>query len=308
MNPSCGLYASLAYKCKLGGPRGNDGFPEGHQQDTSKIDPKQNTMLSSPIFLAAWAGLISQAVADCSRSMLQEATAGYLAAVAAGKSTFPALGTDKVEYVENTKDVDITKGILSQPIRIDFNLTLYDTTQCASYTEIVSTDTKHPYVIGSRLAFDANNKVNRIDQNVCTSYNGHKDWVFDAAGTLKAIKKENWDPIPEAKRDTRDAIRKAADAYIDGLGDSSIKQPVAASCVMLEGGSARTGCALAFGKGPSAKITIRLYTIDEQLGGADVFHPFPQLDKALGKSTTTNNLFKVQGGSIQIVHEDTVLF
>jgi hypothetical protein len=259
-----------------------------------------------PILLAACAGLIPQAVADCSRSVLQDATAGYLAAVAAGKQTFPALGADKVEYIENGKTADITKGILSQAIRIDFNVTLYDTTQCASYTEIVSADTKHPYVIGSRLAFDANNKVNRIDQNVCTNYNGHKDWAFDAAGTLRAIKKENWDPIPEAKRDTRDAIKKAGDAYVDGLGDSSIKQPVAASCVMLEGGSARTGCALSFGK-QSAKITNRLYTIDEQLGGIDIFHPFPQLDKALGKSTTTNNLMKVQGGIIQIVHEDTVI-
>ncbi|OAA66670.1 hypothetical protein SPI_01246 [Niveomyces insectorum RCEF 264] len=263
-------------------------------------------MIFSPIFLAACAGLVSQAVADCSRSMLQEATAGYLAAVAAGKQTFAALGTDKVEYVENGSEADITKGILSQAIHIDFNVTLYDTTQCASYTEIVSADAKHPYVIGSRLAFDANNKVNRIDQNVCTSFNGHKDWAFDATGTLRAIKKENWDIIPEAKRDTRDAIQKAADAYIDGLGDSGIKQPVAASCVMLEGGSARTGCALSFGK-QTAKITDRRYTIDEEVGGVDVFHPFPYLDKAVGKPTTTNNLIKVQGGSILIVHEDTVI-
>lgn len=263
-------------------------------------------MFSSPIFVAACASLASQAVAECTRSMLQEATAGYLAAVAAGKPTFAALGTDKVAYIENGKDADITKGILAQPIKIDFNVTIYDTTECASYTEIVSADAKHPYVIGSRLAFDANNKVNKIDQNVCTSFNGHKDWAFDAAGTLKAIKKENWDPIPEGKRDTRDVIKKAADAYIDGLGDSSIKQPVTASCVMLEGGSARTGCSLSFGK-QTEKITTRLYTIDEELGGVDIFHPFPYLDKAVKKTTTTNNLLKVQGGQITIVHEDTVI-
>src|SRR3569833_2906327 len=172
--------------------------------------------ISPPLAVAAWAaGLASQVSADCTRQMLQEATAGYLAALAAGKPSFAALGSDKVEYAENGKDADLTKGVMSQGIRIDYNRSLYDTPQCASYTEIVSADTKHPYVIGSRLAFDANNKVNRIDQHVCTSYNGHKDWAFDAAGTLRAIKKENWEIIPEAKRDTRDAIKKASDAYID---------------------------------------------------------------------------------------------
>lgn len=263
-------------------------------------------MLFSTISLAACAGLASQVAAECTRAMLQEATAGYLEAVEAGEQTFAALGTGEVKYIENGKEADITKGILSEAIKIDFNVTLYDTTECASYTEIVSADAKHPYVIGSRLAFDADNKVNRIDQNVCTSFNGHKDWAFDAAGTLRAIQKENWDPIAEAGRDSRETIQKAADAYVDGLGDSSIKQPVAASCIMLEGGSARTGCALSFGK-QSEKITERLYTIDEEVGGVDIFHPFPYLDKAVGKTTTTNNLIKVQGGSILIVHEDTVI-
>jgi hypothetical protein len=258
-------------------------------------------MFFSPIFLAAYVGLASQAAAECSRSMLQEATAGYLAAVIAGKSTFPALASSTIEYIENTKAIDITKGILSQPIKVEFNVTLYDTTQCVSYTEFVSTNSNKPYVIGSRLAFDANNKVNKIDQNVAST----KDWAFNAAGTLSTLKKENWDIIPEAKRDTRDALQKAADAYIDGLSSGGPKQPVASNCVMLEGGSARTGCSLTF-SGSTAKITTRLYTIDEQIGGVDVFHPFPQLEAAMKKPVTTNNLFKVQGGSILIVHEDTV--
>ncbi len=225
-------------------------------------------MFFSPVFLAACAGLASRASAACTRQMLQEATAGYLAALTAGKTTFAALGADKIEYAENGKDMDLTKGILTQSIRIDYNRSLFDTTQCASYTEIVSTDAKHPYVIGSRLAFDADNKVNRIDQNVCDD----GDWIFNAAGTLSGDKKENWDPIPEAKRDKREVIKAAGDAYIDSWGDSSIKPPFATGCYCLEGGTQRQGCSLNFGQ--AMKITSRRYTIDEELGAVDIFHNF----------------------------------
>jgi hypothetical protein len=234
--------------------------------------------------------------------MLQDATAGYLAALAAGKTTFAALQTGNLTYVENGVSTDIAKGVMSQGVRIDYNRSLYDTTQCASYTEIVSTDSKHPYVIGSRLAFDADNKVNQITQNVADD----GDWLFNAAGTLSGDKKENWDSIPEAKRDTRDAIKAAGDSYIDSWGDSSVKPAFASGCYCLEGGSQRSGCALNFGQ--AMKITSRLYTIDEELGAVDIFHNFPFLDKALPRDpgTVTNNLVKVSGGKIQLIHENTI--
>ena len=234
--------------------------------------------------------------------MLQEATAGYLAAVAAGEPTFAALGTGEIEYVENGKDADLATGLLSQAIRIDYNRTLYDTTQCASYTEIVSTDATHPYVIGSRLAFGDDGTVDRIDQNICDT----GDWIFGAAGTLETDKSENWDPIPEAQRDTREVIQQVGDAYIDGWGDASIKAPAADGCYSLEGGTKRGGCSLNFGQ--EMEIVSRLYTIDEELGAVDIFHNFPFLDNALPRDpgTVTNNLIKVEGGKIKFLHENTV--
>ncbi|KAH8897165.1 hypothetical protein GQ53DRAFT_638808 [Thozetella sp. PMI_491] len=259
-------------------------------------------MFFSPVLVAASAGLALQAAAACTRQTLQDVTAGYLAALAGGKTTFAALSTDKITYVENGVEGDIAKGVLSQGIRIDYNRSLYDTTQCASYTEIVSTDSKHPYVIGSRLALNADNKVTRIDQNVADD----GDWIFSATGTLSTDKKENWDPIPEAKRDTRDVIKAAGDAYIDGWGDSKIKPPVASGCYSLEGGTQRSGCSLSFGQ--AMNISSRRYTIDEELGAVDVYHNFPFLDKALPRDpgTVTNNLIKVAGGKIQFIHENTI--
>lgn len=35
--------------------------------------------------------------------------------------------------------------------------------------------------------------------------------------------------------------------------------------------------------------------------------PYIILDKAVKNTTTTNNLLRMQGGSIQIVHKDTVI-
>ena len=66
----------------------------------------------------------------------------------------------------NEKLKETTSALLdsyaADGIKIDFNRTLYDTTECASYTEIVAT-TKHAYVIGTRLAFGADAKITKIE-------------------------------------------------------------------------------------------------------------------------------------------------
>ncbi|KAL1847099.1 hypothetical protein VTK73DRAFT_154 [Phialemonium thermophilum] len=260
-------------------------------------------MLSSLIVAGLGLGFaVGGASAECTRDMLQEATAGYLAALAAGTPTFPALANSSVPYQENDKPMDIGKGVLSQGIAIDFNRSIYDTTLCASYTEIIAT-TKHPYVIGTRLAFGDDGKVVKIESNVCDD----GDWLFNASGSLRYSKAENWDPIPEAKRDSRDVIKAAGDAYIDAWGDASVQPPFATPCSRLEGGSYITGnCKLNFP--PPFNATNRRYTIDEVLGAVDMFHNFPFIDSALPRQpgTETNNLIRVEGGKIRYIHENTV--
>ncbi|KAK3291452.1 uncharacterized protein B0H64DRAFT_409063 [Chaetomium fimeti] len=112
------------------------------------------------LLLLAVAGISSQASAACTRAFLQEVTASYVAALSSGEG--PAgisnLAQDDVIYQENDADMDIAEGILSAAIKIDFDRSIYDTTECASYTEIVAT-TGHPYVIGTRLALNADNEI-----------------------------------------------------------------------------------------------------------------------------------------------------
>jgi hypothetical protein len=234
--------------------------------------------------------------------MLQDATAGYLAALTAGSPTIAALAEGTVAYQENNVAMDISKGVLSQGITIDFNLSIYDTTLCASYTEVVAT-TKHPYVIGTRLAF-TDDKITDVRSIVCDD----GDWFFNAAGSLTYNKRENWAPIPESKRDKREVIKAAGDAYVDSWGDSSVKPPFSAQCSRLEGGMYISGgnCNLNFP--PPFKITDRVYTIDEELGAVDIFHNFPFLDKAIPSDpgTQTNNFMRVDAGQIHYIHENTV--
>ncbi|KAH8202360.1 hypothetical protein TruAng_003433 [Truncatella angustata] len=233
--------------------------------------------------------------------MLQEATSGYLAALTAGKPTFPALAESSVPYQENDVLMDISKGVLSQGITIAFNRSIFDTTQCASYTEVVAT-AKHAYVIGTRLAF-TEDKVTKIESVVCDD----GDWLFNASGSLTYNKREIWDVIPEGKRNTREVIKAAGDAYIDAWGDSNVEPPFSTQCARLEGGSyISSSCKLNFP--PPFNVTNRRYTIDEELGAVDIFHNFPFLDNAIPKDpgTQTNNLLRVEAGQIHYIHENTV--
>jgi hypothetical protein len=249
--------------------------------------------------------LASHVSAACTRASLQEATASYLAALSAGKGPagISGLAGGNVTYQENDAAVDISKGVLSVGIKIDFNRSLYDTTECASYTEIVAT-TGHPYVIGTRLAFNADNQIEKIESVVCDT----GDWLFNATGSLSYNKRETWDPIPEAQRDTRAVIKAAGDAYIDAWGDASIKPPFTKDCARLEGGAYIGGgnCNLNFP--PPFNVTNRRYTIDEELGAVDIFHNFPFLDTSIPRDpgTQTNNLMRVERGQIKYIHENTV--
>lgn len=259
----------------------------------------KDKMLSLVLLVST--GLAWTVSADCTRAMLQEATAGYISALTAGNPKIAALADGSVPYQENDVVMDISKGVLSQGIVIDFNRSIYDTTQCASYTEVVAT-TKHAYVIATRLAF-TDNKITKIESVVCDD----GDWLFNASGSLTYNKRENWDPIPEGKRDKREVIKAAGDAYIDAWGNSSVKPPFNSQCARLEGGSYISGnCNLNFP--PPFNVTNRRYTIDEELGAVDIFHNFPFLDKAIPRDpgTQTNNLLRVEGGQIRYIHENTV--
>jgi hypothetical protein len=261
-------------------------------------------MIYSTLFVGAM--LASQVSAACSRPMLENAATAYIQAQAAGQPNLLPLSSN-VSYLENDALIDIKKSVLSQPITIDFNRSLYDTLSCSTFTEISAATNKNPYVIATRLLF-TNDKITAIESVVADA----GDWAFNAAGQLSWTKKEKWDTIPEGKQDKRAVIQAAADAYLDSWGDGTVKVPYGTPCARLEGGM-YTG-----DKSPSTntckmpefpkpfKITNRRYVVDEELGGVAVFNDFPFIDKTRPNGTSSTNFLRVEGGSIRYIHEITV--
>ncbi|ORY14250.1 hypothetical protein BCR34DRAFT_560524 [Clohesyomyces aquaticus] len=250
-----------------------------------------------PIASLAALGLSAPLAATCDKTLLRSITDSYISAQTDGKPSALTSIASNLAYFENDKTADITKGILSSALKIDHKRSQHDTTNCSTYTELIITDTKHPYVIGTQMHL-TDNQVSKVE----TIITDKGDWLFNATGTLNWASKEKWDPIPEAKRDTRAVIQAAADAYCDIFHDKTAKVPWGTPCARLEGGSytgkgtASDSCNVGIPSG--VELTNRRYVIDEEYGTVDVFMSFAGIPDT--------HEFRLEGGKLRYVHTMTV--
>ncbi|KAH6855353.1 hypothetical protein B0I37DRAFT_423609 [Chaetomium sp. MPI-CAGE-AT-0009] len=244
---------------------------------------------------------------ECSRSFLVDATAQYVAAQTEGKpATLTAITADNLNYTESDKTVDITTGVLAQPMKIDHSRSIHDTTLCATFTELIVADVAKPYVIGIRMVF-TDNKASLIE----TIATKPGDWAFNATGYLHWNSLETWDPIPASKRDSRAVIQAAGDAYFDRFNNASIAVPFGTPCARLEGGaytdpraSGNGTCAL--GLPSTIEVTNRRYVVDEEMGAVAIYVGFPGLDRSVAdKPMPDSHFFRVEGGEIRYIHTVT---
>ena len=258
----------------------------------------------------AGATFASNARAECSRKVLQKLTDTYVKAQTAGKATMLPFAA-KSSYTENDKAMEVAQGILAGPLTVDFTRSFYDTTQCATFTELESATDPHPYVIHTRMEATKDGKVSKLESRV--THEG--DWAFGAAEHLRFTQAEKWDEIPKDKRDTRAVIQAVADAYLDNWGDPTIKVPHGTPCARLEGrmytGTRNPeGNTCNMGAFPQKlKVSQRRYVIDETIGAVDIFSDFPWIDAGLPPDqpgTPTSNQFRVEGGMTRYIHEVTV--
>ncbi len=264
--------------------------------------------MSCSIVLAGMA-FAANARAECSRETLQKLADTYVKAQTAGKATMLPLVAN-ASYAENDKAMDVAKGVLGGALTVDFTRSFYDTKQCAAFTELVAATDPHPYVILTRLEATNDGKVSKMESVVTDA----GDWLFGADKYLGFTKGEKWDEIPKDKRDTREVIQAAADAYLDNWGNPDIAVPHGTPCARLEG-SAYTGTrnpegqTCTMGKFPQPlKVTNRRYVIDENVGAVVIFHNFPFLDGGLpmDPGTPAGQMFRVEGGKNRYIHEVTV--
>jgi hypothetical protein len=247
--------------------------------------------------------------AQCSRATLQKLTATYVKAQTEGKAGMLPLAKGAT-YAENDKAMDVGKGVLAGPLKVDFTRSFHDTTQCATFTELVAATDPHPYVIHTRMEVAKNGKVSKMESVVTDA----GDWMFGASEHLAVTRSQDWGEIPKDKRDSRAVLQAAADAYLDNWGDPTLPVPHGTPCARLEGrintGTRNpTGNSCNMGAFPQKlKVTHRRYVIDETIGAVSVFHNFPWIDAGIptDPGTPASQMFRVEGGKNRYIHEVTV--
>jgi hypothetical protein len=264
--------------------------------------------VTAAIVLAGMA-FATSARAECSRDMLRKLTQTYVKAQTDGKAALLPIAKG-ASYAENDRVMDIAKGVLAGPLKVDFTRSFHDTTQCATFTELVAATNPHPYVIHTRMEATEDGKVSKMESVVTDA----GDWMFGAAEHLAVTRTQDWGEIPANKRDTRAVIKAAADAYLDNWGDPELPVPHGTPCNRLEGridtgAKNPTGNTCDMGAFPQKlKVGHRRYVIDETIGAVSVFHDFPWLDAGLPpeQGTPASQMFRVEGGKNRYIHEVTV--
>lgn len=246
---------------------------------------------------------LEPASAACDRGTLKNVTDSYIAAQTSGSLTPLGSLINGTNYRENYKAATISSGILSHALKIDHNRTTLDTTQCASFAELIVTNSAHPYVIGTQLYLSNSTTEPQTISKIDTIVTDQGDWLFNATGTFYWASRENWGTIAAASRDTRKTIQAAADAYLDYFRDKSVVVPWGTPCDRLEGGSytgkgaATDSCNVGVPNG--VDLTDRRYIIDEEVGEVDVFLSF--------QGAPDTHDFRIEGGKIRFVHTMTVM-
>ncbi|GAB1316208.1 hypothetical protein MFIFM68171_06418 [Madurella fahalii] len=250
--------------------------------------------------------LTSRQATGCSKAVLQAAADAYIEAQRAGNtSLLLEFVADTWEYEQNNKKMDVQAGVLSKALKIDHRRTNFDLVQCATYSEVIAADPADPYVIGTQIRHGEDGRVTLIDTIASTT----NSWLFNAQKTLEYVRQEKWDIIPEEKRDSREVIKAAGDAYMDMWSDATAaaRVPWGTPCVRLEGsaytgsGSPTDSCTPGIPTNSSqAPNTRRRYVIDEAMGSVSIFCVWEHMMMA-----ADNHEFRLENGKLRYVHTMT---
>jgi hypothetical protein len=242
---------------------------------------------------------------SCSREGLQRAVDLYIDAQTKGDTSGLPLAAG-LGYMENVAPANIDNGLIKTPMKIDFHRSLLDTASCQSFTEVIVTDKEHPYVLGTRLRVN-HDKIAEIE--IIWETTGY--WGFNVDNYLKYSSAEKWDTIPVDKRDTRDTLVSAANAYLDAfLEQKKDLVPWGHPCQRTEGGmytgkgSPDDSCDVGVPSG--VNIANRRFVVDEALGSVVVFCTFGA-GSPTSSGSPDSHLFRVESGKLRYVHTLTHL-
>jgi hypothetical protein len=240
------------------------------------------------------------AQAGCTRERLTEVAEQYRAAQASGQAIMHMRPMGEwVNYNENFELSSMTYGgVIASPQKVDWDRAFYDTASCSVYVESIITNPEHPYVLAT-IVNSRGGTINGFDVIVADQ----DDWLFNAEKTLYYAQREDWSEIPEARRNTREEIKAAADAYLDLFKDKSVQVPWGTPCARLEGsvytgkGTAEDTCNV--GVPENIDMTERRYVIDPVYGTVAVF-----LKMGPNKRPDAH-VFRIEDGKIRFIHTIT---
>ncbi|KAI2602649.1 hypothetical protein GGR54DRAFT_491691 [Hypoxylon sp. NC1633] len=248
---------------------------------------------------------------ECNRTYLSEFADSYVASHETGQLYNLDNIADNFTYVENNKTREITSGIFLNALKIAHRHTIIDTIDCASFTELIITHNVSgqpaPYVIGTQIRHSPGDlSCYLIDLTVSTT----GSWLFNSTRTLELASKESWTLIDEAKRDSRETLKQAADAYLDMWSNKSAIDavPWGTPCVRLEGsvytgtGSPTDSCKVGIPTNNNqAPNSHRRYVIDTTYGSISVLCIFEHLANA-----PDSHEFRLENGKVRYIHTITL--
>ena len=233
----------------------------------------------------------------CNRELLQGIADDWVAAIGKGSPFELQLG-EWVDYQENLEIGFLSAFFDGKPRKVDWHRALLDTTACKVFVESVILDEARPMVLATVLT-NGFFGVSPIS-NIVTD---EGDWLFDAKATYEHARGEDWSPIPEGQRASREQLIAAADAYLDKFSDKAVEVPWGKPCARLEGG------AYIGGNGPDDSCDIgvpegvamveRQYVVDETLGAVNV-----QLRMGTNRRPDSHT-FRIENGRIRFIHTVT---
>ena len=262
-----------------------------------------SVVVSSVLLLGPGTGF---AQVSCSREGLQRAVDLYIAAQTKGDTSGMPLATG-LGYMENHAVANIGTGLIKTPLKIDHHRSLLDPSTCQTFTEVIVTDKEKPYVLGTRLRV---NHAMIAEVEILWTTTGY--WLFNAEAYLKYSSTEKWDTIPADKRDTRDTLVAAANAYLDAfLEGKKDLVPWGYPCNRTEGGmhtgngSPMDSCDVGVPSG--VNIANRRFVVDPTIGSVVVFCTFGAGSAGGGSGAPDTHLFRVENGKLRYVHTLTHL-
>jgi hypothetical protein len=241
---------------------------------------------------------------SCTRQSLGQTADLYLAALKQGAPSLMPLAPG-AKYIENRKATAFGEGIWSSPLKVDFSRSLLDVDICETFTEIISANTDHPYVIGTRLKL-LDGAIAEVESLVSDK----DDWLFDADSYLKYSSTEKWDILPPEKRSDRQTLIRVASDYFDIFEDYAAfdRVPWGIPCVRIEGGAytnpkndPNPSCTAGVPKGGGVPMTNRRYIVDEVLGAV-----MGQVDFGGPKGLPDAHTFRLENGKLRYVHVITL--